>query len=122
MKNIQLEDIVNITAWLFERVNLIHEFSNPAYTDDTLPECTDEELWRKGDKYAVMKPGRKTALKVFDELAMAKEYITTNNLNDCTVEHRKGAVARCNPYCLVRKWCNQYQRLLEEGVIQDDHQ
>lgn len=120
MKTIQLEDIVNITAWLFDRVNMIHEFSNPAYTDDTLPECTDEELWRKGDKYAVMKPGRKTAVKVFDELAMAKEYIQANNLNDCMVEHRKGTVARCNPYCQVRKWCNQYQRLLEEGVIQDE--
>jgi hypothetical protein len=118
MKTVKLNDMIDI--WLEGRVMEIRKFADDRVPDDALPECTDEELWRKGDKYAVMKPGRKTAVKVFDELAMAKEYIQANNLNDCMVEHRKGSVARCNPYCLVRKWCNQYQRLLEEGVIQDE--
>ena len=39
--------------------------------DDDIDPCTAEERWADGDKYAVMKNGRKTAVRVFDTQADA---------------------------------------------------
>jgi hypothetical protein len=73
--------------------------------DHELPECTAEEMWAKGDKYAVMKPGRKTAIKVCDTEAEAQAVIVAGY----TIVKRPGSRNRCEDYCLVNKWCAQYK-------------
>ena len=71
-----------------------------------LPKCTSEERWAKPDTYAVMKKGRKTALRLLPTEEQAKEYIGDQ---DFSVEFRKGVSTRCEGYCEVSQFCNQYR-------------
>lgn len=64
--------------------------------------CTDEERWYTGDKWALMKPGSKRALRVLDE----KPAEVPDGL---VLEHRPGIYRRCEQYCEVAKWCPQWQ-------------
>lgn len=79
-----------------------------------LPDCTDEDLWKKGDKFAVMKEGRKTAIKVFDDLEPAELMAQTDP--NYSVEHRKGTANRC-AYCAAWKVCGQFKDLKEKGLV-----
>lgn len=95
-----------------ERIkNKIKEVSE-AYklNDDDIEPCSAEERWATADKYAVMKDGRKTAIKVFDNKADAEEMVS--NL-DAThyVEERKGESKKCMDYCPCREFCNFYKSL-----------
>ena len=53
------EDFTNIEGWLKEKFAEISEAEK--LPDDKLPLCTLEERFNSGDKFAVMKKGRKTA-------------------------------------------------------------
>ena len=63
--------------------------------------CTDEERWYSGDKWALMKPGAKRALRVLDEKP-------TDVPDGLVLEHRPGIYRRCETYCEVAKWCPQW--------------
>src|SRR5258706_69449 len=56
--------------------------------------CSDEERWHQPDKWALMKKGRKTAIKLFeappDHITLDKEQF---------IEKRPGAFRRCESYC-----------------------
>lgn len=71
-----------------------------------LPKCTPEERWAKPDTYAVMKKGRKSALRLLPTEEQAKEYIGDQDLS---IEFRKGVSTRCEGYCEVSQFCNQYR-------------
>lgn len=71
-----------------------------------LPECSASERWATPDAWALMKEGRKTAVKIYgseDEAGIAliaageKHYI----------EHRLGRNIRCDGYCCVSRFCEQ---------------
>ena len=64
--------------------------------------CSDEERWYTGDKWALVKPGGKRALRVLDE----KPDEVPEGL---VLEHRPGIYRRCEQYCEVAKWCSQWQ-------------
>ena len=66
-------------------------------------ECTPQERWEKPDTWAVKKPKRLKALRVYDKLEDA-EYRAKQEPG-LTVEHRKGKSVRCESYCAVRSWC-----------------
>lgn len=77
--------------------------------DDKLIPCTPKERWHKDDKYAVMKEGRKTALKVCSSQIEANEYIANKNLdNKHYIEFREGQDTKCDEYCNVKQWCPFY--------------
>src|SRR3990167_4083641 len=78
--------------------------------NDVLPECTSEERWHTPDKWAVMKPGRKTALRLLPSEILANQYIDQKELTKCVVEKRPGANKRCDDYCDVAPFCEQYKR------------
>ena len=66
--------------------------------------CTDEDRWFSGNAYALMKHGAKRATKVSSirsdfDLADPSEY---------TVETRAGEYKRCQHYCDVRAFCQQW--------------
>ena len=77
-----------------------------------LPKCTPEERWAKPDTYAVMKKGRKSALRLLPTEEQAKEYIGDQNLS---IEFRKGLSTRCEGYCEVSQFCNQYRESMSSG-------
>ena len=79
---------------------------------DELPPCSDSDRWVRNHKWAVIKEGRKTAVRVFDTPDEAEELAKTDPKH--SVEFRKGEPVRCTGnFCGVAKWCTQYQKEVE---------
>lgn len=86
--------------------------------DDKLPVCSDEERWAKPSKFAVMKTGRKTAVKLCDDKETAEKYIEAVG-GDLYIEERKGTDGKCDGYCSCCEFCSYWQEHyanIEEGV------
>lgn len=109
--------VVDIDVWddakqeeyISERVRL-HK-TNAKYLDEghAIDHCTDEERWLRGEKFAVMKKGRKSAVKLFDKEDDANVWVREQGDEGLTVEHRPGDPVRCaGDYCGVARWCRQY--------------
>jgi hypothetical protein len=93
--------------WFLEERILLHQQAE-LLPDDLLPLCSPEERWVRGEKWAVMKKGRKKAVRVFEDPNKAQEYIDNQN-KDLFIEHRSGESVRCEDYCEVQPFCNQYK-------------
>ena len=113
---ITLWDIDTQKKYIETRVWLHKE--SESFDDDNLPTCFDEDMWCQPNKYAVMKEGRKTAVRVFDTEDEAKHFIDfvddVNRYNLYSIQIRQGKRTRCESYCKVNKFCNQYQQYLKE--------
>ena len=77
-------------------------------SDDDIEPCTAEERWADGEKWAVMKNGRKTAVRVFDTEIDA-ENCAGELGNSHYVEHRPAVSRKCGKYCLCKDFCNFYR-------------
>lgn len=75
--------------------------------DEELPMCSDADRWYTGDKFAVMKNGRKTALRVCDTELEAREW-RENNGGDY-IEKRVGVDRKCQDYCTCCKFCDYWK-------------
>ncbi len=76
--------------------------------------CTDEERWARPSQYAVMKRGRKKALKLFQACDIEQSYIMADRLGaGHYVEYRPGNNIRCERYCDVAQFCPQYATIKE---------
>lgn len=82
--------------------------------DSLIPPCTEEERWHRPDTFAVMKKGNKRAVRVFDTLDEAQEYIIDKRKDDIkegnklSIEKRVGEDVKCCNYCNYCKWCSYY--------------
>jgi hypothetical protein len=99
-----------------KRITSKIEQINAAYKlgDDDIEPCSPEERWETAPKYAVMKPGRKTALKVFDVRADADLFLMEQPAG-CFIEERKGECKKCMDYCPCKEFCNFYKSLQIEN-------
>jgi hypothetical protein len=79
--------------------------------DDLLPPCTPEERWEKPTTYAVMKAGRKSAVRVFESRAEALTYVGGAPLG---IVERPGSSMRCERYCNAAPFCNQWAAIRAE--------
>jgi hypothetical protein len=80
-----------------------------AMTEQTLIACTPEETWEKPTVYAVMKKGRKSAIKLFPTESEAQDRLVGLG-NTHYIETRAGEQTRCaGDWCGVSQWCDQYQ-------------
>ena len=84
-------------------LNAAKQFVN----DDEIPPCLREDRWAKDDVWAVMKEGRKSAVKLYD-FEPTKEILDSYGKNHY-IEYRKGEDTRCLEYCNVCQWCNYYR-------------
>jgi hypothetical protein len=75
--------------------------------DDDIAPCTKEQRWERGECFAVMKKGRKTALKRFSNEFEAEAMAAASP--DLYVEHRPGVSVKCEDYCLCKAYCNYYR-------------
>lgn len=75
--------------------------------DADLPVCTPDERFNSGDKFAVMKKGRKTALRVLDSEEAAEKWKADNGGDH--IEIRRGEDKKCVDYCSACEFCNYYQ-------------
>jgi hypothetical protein len=83
-----------------------------AHSQATPAPCTDEERWAKPTTYAVVKAGRKTAIRVLEDRACA-DVLAVELGAGHTVEVRPGESVRCAGYCAVALFCPQRQAELE---------
>ena len=80
-----------------------------------LPLCTDDEVWRRDTKWALMKKNRKSAVKLFTSEEEAEKRLVSENSKQFYIEHRKGEAIRCERYCNIQPFCNQYQQEKKDG-------
>jgi len=107
MIDIPLWELSKVQSFLKDRIKL-HECANRR-CDWELPFCTPDEIWLKPEKYAIIKRGNKRASTLVDTEEEAKERLKAFS-KEYQIEHRSGRRVRCEDYCEVSKWCNQFQK------------
>jgi hypothetical protein len=105
------KDFAEIESWLHQRFEEITKAEK--LPDDELPLCTPEERFNSGDKFAVMKKGRKTAMRVLDSMEDAENWMATNGGD--YIETRRGEDRKCQDYCSVCEFCNYYKEVVANG-------
>ena len=94
--------------WITERVEALIDAS--VIPDDELPECSDRERWAKPTTWALMKEGRKSAVRVH-----YSEDEADTHLREMDAKHsitvRPGESIRCKSYCPVSDFCNQWEAI-----------
>ena len=100
--------------WINERITWHNECAK--LSDDELPECTPEERWEKPTTYAVKKGKNKRAVRVLSSMEHAEKYIIENELGMPLhwIATRTGESTRCEYYCNVKDFCQQYKRMKGE--------
>lgn len=105
------KDLEGFERWL--KVKFAEIEAAEKLIDDDLPLCSDVERWHKPDKYAVMKEGRKTTVKLYDSEEEANARVEAEG-KGYYVEHRKGEDSKCLNYCSACEFCSHYKELVEK--------
>jgi hypothetical protein len=89
-------------------------------SDDEIEPCTPEERWATPTKYAVMKEGRKTAVKVCATEEEAQSFIDDleKDKDKHTIEVRPGIDKKCEDYCPCYKFCSYYKETHKSEVTE----
>ena len=83
--------------------------------------CTPKECWEKLPTFALMKKGRQTAIRLMENNKELLDYALEKKIanlsegeivlpSDHFIETRPGARNRCQGYCDVAPFCDQYQQ------------
>ena len=115
--------VLDIKLWPFEeRLKFIrgriHAHSEGQFSTDAgeeLPLCTPADMWEKPTTYAIKKDGGVRAKSVHADLEEAEEALLKSG-SGYSLEIRHGERTRCDEYCSVNKWCDQYQNYLKEKI------
>lgn len=115
---VDAKDTSETDKWIAGRLEQLSSASKHL-KDDELPVCTDEERWYSGDRWAVMKKGRKTAVRVLDTEEAAIHWLQTEldvkgNPKGEYIEKRPGENRKCDDYCYAAPFCNWYQDQLKK--------
>ena len=103
------KDLEEFESWLKAKFSEIEQAEK--LSDDDLPLCSDVERWQKPDKDAVMKEGRKTAVKLYDSEEEANARVEAEG-KGFYVAHRKGEDRKCLNYCSACEFCSHYKELM----------
>jgi len=109
-------DSLKADNWIQEK--LLDIKYNENTPDNDLPLCSKEDRWAKPDKFAVMKKGRKSALRLLDSSQEARDWMD-NNSGDY-IEFRKGEDTKCIYYCSVCKFCDYWQKNYADMEVKED--
>ena len=113
--------VIPIHLWPFEVreafiIERIKEHSNAEMDVEmggSLPPCTPDQMWEKPTSYAIMKEGNKRATSVHASVLEAQEALTTVK-GKAEIVTRPGERTRCETFCQVNSFCNQYQQYLQD--------
>ena len=113
--------IIDIPLWSNEEQDDYVESQMKAHIEaantENLIHCTSEETWEKATVYAVMKKGRKSAVRLFSSEAEANERVAKEGDNHY-LEIRKGEKTRCTQdWCGVSQWCDQFQAESKQQLL-----
>lgn len=84
-------------------------------SDDEIVPCSSEERWETLTKWAVMKEGRKTAIRVFENREDAELLLKSLN-GGHFLEERKGESKKCLDYCPCCEFCNFYKEMQKKEL------
>lgn len=108
VQDIPLWSFNEAEAFIEKRIKLHQEAENTP--DDALLPCNSIERWEKATTYAVMKSGRKSALRVLDSHKKAEAWMKEKDKGEY-IEERLGESVRCESYCECNIVCNQYLKI-----------
>lgn len=114
--NVMESDLQDIERKIIEKINALSLAEN--LTDKELPLCTEEERWYKNGKFAVMKKGRKSAVKLCDTKEIAEQYINAVG-GDLYIEERKGTDGKCAGYCGCCEFCSYWKEHYANKEVED---
>lgn len=105
----EIENFIKLKVSEFE--------SAEQFSDEELPPCSKDERWATDDKFAVMKEGRKTAIKLYDDEDSAEKFIDEQekDKDKMSVEKRPGESKKCLDYCACREFCPFYKSINAVG-------
>lgn len=95
------EEILKVKDEWESKIGDVEMLIRQAITGHNIGVCSDDSTWTTEPTYAVMKEGRKTALRVFKTKQEAEELAQTEK--GAYVEERKGEHKKCSRYCLVAR-------------------
>lgn len=98
---------IEVPLWPLEVTETFVSNRLAMHTAAEVQPCSDADIWAKPSKWAVMKKGRASAVKLFDDQRLAEEF--AGSLSGHTVEYRPGQATRCESYCPVAEFCQQWQ-------------
>jgi hypothetical protein len=114
--SLELWDREKTEAFLRERIHEIK--SNESLPDDLIPECSPSERWEAPDTFAVMKPGGKRALRVFDNVLEAREFaLGHKDADNLVVMARSEPPKRCVDFCPVNRFCHYYRTRFQDNPL-----
>lgn len=90
--------------FLEDRVRLHQDAAKGVWT-----ECTPDERWARPTVFAVMKQGKKRAVKLYESKTLADRH--AEHAPAHYVVERKGESVRCAAYCSVSSKCEQWARI-----------
>ena len=119
-------EVIEFPLWDHDKAIKYIEERVKLHTMDDPPVCTDEERWARPAKFAVMKKGRKSALRLLDSYGEASNWCVDNDVaswnvrtisgglalvpkSGISIECRPATYPRCDSYCNVRKFCPVYK-------------
>jgi hypothetical protein len=105
------QDFAEIEQFVRDKVQDLKEKSK--MDDDSIPPCTPAERWQSDTKYAVMKEGRKTAVKLHDTEESARTQLVELGAKHY-IQTRPGEDKKCKDYCNCNKFCNYYMAQIRE--------
>jgi hypothetical protein len=108
------ERLWEIEAFIEERVKAYLETASMG--DDEIPECSPDERWEEAPKYAVMKQGRKSAVKLFDAREPAEAMVDELGHDKHYLEERHGESKKCQGYCICCEFCHFYQNHVKKAA------
>jgi hypothetical protein len=110
------DELTHIEAYIKGKVLEVSQ--NTEKPDDEVEVCTPEQRWTTPSKWAVMKDGRKTALKVCESEEEALNFIEEQekDKDKLFVEERKGTDKKCDDYCPCAPFCSYYKALQTSEV------
>ena len=111
VRSVELLSLDDTEIWMRERIGAF----SAAEQSISSVKCTDKDLWKDPDKYALMKEGNKRAVKVYSDPDQAREAMSDPKHY---VEVRPSKAKRCG-YCIARPFCGQYKQMLEKDEVDE---
>jgi hypothetical protein len=98
-------------AFIKERISKHSACEFAMETDEDLPPCTPEEMWEKPTTYALKKKGGVRAIKVYETQEEAEKAFDPKAHE---IEVRLGSRTRCESFCPVNTYCQQWRDYQEQ--------
>lgn len=106
-----------VKNYVAQRIAL-HQDAQSAYDKyGIMPECSTEDRWAEPERYALMRKGRRTAVKLYDSLIEAMDAMSRMSVPHY-IQVRPGGQRRCEGYCAFAGKCDQYQKIEEDRVME----